>query len=320
MTAASDTFELVVKKRSDIADEIVEIELGDHSGFHLPPWSPGAHIDLVLGAGMVRQYSLCGDPNDRETWRIAVLRSRDSRGGSAAVHDRLWPGISVSVTGPRNHFVLEAASQYVFLAGGIGITPLLPMMAEAERLSVRWSLVFGGRTESSMPYAQDLVKMYGSDRVTLVPQQSAGLPDLSAAMKVLQPQGLVYCCGPNGLLNAATAIADELLPPGSLRMEHFSPKDMGSAPAAVTFEVVLHQSGKSLLIPPDRSIVEVLEGSGIIVLTSCEEGTCGTCVTGVLEGVPDHRDSVLTDDERASNSVMTICCSRTQGSRLVLDI
>lgn len=308
-----DDIELVVERRESAAEDVLVLTLRHPSGAELPVWEPGAHIDLVLGPGLERQYSLCGDPADRDRWRIAVLRERDGRGGSAHVHERVRPGDKVRTRGPRNHFRLEPAGRYRFVAGGIGITPVLPMLAAAEAAGADWTLLYGGRTRASMAFTGELAR-YG-ERVTLAPEDETGLPALAPVLDGLPEDTLVYCCGPGPLLDAV----EERCPAGVLRVERFRPREQGTG-AESEFEVVLARSGRTLTVAPDVSVLDTVRGAGVEVLHSCTEGTCGTCETEVLEGDPDHRDSVLTEEERAAGETMLICVSRCRGRRLVLDL
>lgn len=308
-----DVIELVVERRESAAEDVVALTLRHPLGAELPPWEPGAHVDLLLGPGLERQYSLCGDPADRSGWRIAVLREPDGRGGSAHVHGRLGPGDTVRARGPRNHFPLEPARHYRFIAGGIGITPILPMPAAAEAAGADWTLLYGGRTRASMAFTGELAR-YGG-RVTIAPEDETGLLDLPSVLDGLPPDTLVYCCGPGPLLDAV----EQRCPAGVLRVERFRPKERGTGPGGA-FEVVLARSGRTLSVPPDVSVLDAVRAAGVQVLYSCTEGTCGTCETDVLEGEPDHRDSVLTEDERAAGETMLICVSRCRGARLVLDL
>ncbi|MEU1805809.1 PDR/VanB family oxidoreductase [Streptomyces sp. NPDC019937] len=316
---------LLVAARADAARDVVTLTLRHPAGRELPGWEPGAHVDLVLEDGLVRQYSLCGDPADVASWRIAVLRAPGGRGGSARVHDTLTEGARVRVRGPRNHFALRPAARYLFVAGGIGITPILPMAAAAEAAGADWTLLYGGRTRASMAFADQLADAYGG-KVRLVPQDEAGLLDLAAYLAEPDPGTLVYCCGPEPLLRAAEERC-RAWPPGALRTERFQPRpaDAESADSADSgdsggFEVVLDRSGRSLTVEPGQSVLRTLEAAGVPVLYSCEEGTCGTCETDVIEGEVEHRDSVLTDEERASGETMMICVSRCRGPKLVLDL
>ena len=298
--------DLVVRDVAPVAEGVVALSL---AGVGLPAWTPGSHIDLVLGDGLVRQYSLCGRTGDPDRWRIAVLETPDSRGGSRAVH-RLTAGRTVRVRGPRNHFPIVASRRYLFLAGGIGITPLLPMIHEVSAAGADWELHYGGRTLTSMAFTDELP----GDRVHLVPEDTHGRLDLEAILGTPRPDTLVYACGPEGML-AAVERRCAAWPAGSLHLERFTADvDRTGEP----FEVVLERSGRTLVVEPDTSIFETVRAAGVSVLGSCLEGICGTCETEVLDGEVDHRDSVLDDDERASNEVMMICVSRCRGSRLTL--
>jgi ferredoxin-NADP reductase len=309
--------EAVVTGRADAAEGVVELTLAAADGGPLPAWSPGAHIDLLLADGLVRQYSLCGDPGDPERWRIAVLREQAGRGGSAYVHDEIGCGAALAVSAPRNNFELLPASRYLFVAGGIGITPLLPMIARAEAEGTPWTLLYGGRTRASMAYTDELAR-YGS-RVQMRPQDEFGLLDLADYLGQVEGRALIYACGPEPMLAAVTAAAAHW-PTASLRCERFTPVDVGEPARADAFEVVLTRSGLTVSVPPGCSILEAVEKAGVNVLYSCREGTCGTCETDVVEGEPEHRDSLLTEQERASNETMFICVSRSLGPRLVLDL
>ena len=305
-------FKLIVEEQRVVAEGVVALVLARPDGAPLPEWAPGAHVDLVLDNGLTRQYSLCGDPADRRRWEIAVLREPDGRGGSAFVHERLTPGAVVGAAGPRNHFALVDAAHHLFIAGGIGITPILPMLRAASS----WQLVYGGRKRASMAFL-DRLAPYG-DRVSVRPQDETGLLDLDTLLGTPRADTAVYCCGPEPLL-AAVEERCARWPSGALHVERFTPKAVDTSNDAA-FEVVLRNCGRTLTVPPGASILSVVEDAGITVLSSCQEGTCGTCETGVLSGTPDHRDSVLTEAERAEADVMMICVSRSRSPRLVLDL
>jgi ferredoxin-NADP reductase len=314
--------DLVVSARDVPAEGVVALTLTDPTGAQLPAWTPGAHIDVLLGddAGddLVRQYSLCGEPSDQHTWRIAVLRDDAGRGGSRRVHEILQLGATVAVRGPRNHFPLRAAPRYIFIAGGIGITPILPMITLAEQSGADWELWYGGRSRSSMAFLAELERH--GDRVTGWPDDEQGLLPLERILGAPSEDRLVYCCGPEPLL-AAVEERCAGWPSGTLHFERFAakPQPAGAAEPA-GFEVVCQRSGVTVSVPPDKSIIDALDENGISVLSSCLEGVCGTCETGVLEGTPDHRDSLLTEEERESNEYMMICVSRSKSDRLVLDL
>jgi ferredoxin-NADP reductase len=316
VTAEVET-DMVVEQVRAVAEGVVNLTLRAADHQLLPQWTPGAHIDLVLGGGLTRQYSLCGDPSDQRSWQVAVLREPAGRGGSAHVHDRLGIGAPVRVRGPRNHFPLLDASRYLFIAGGIGITPILPMIAAADAAGTPWQLVYGGRRRTCMAFL-DRLAGYG-DRVAVWPQDEVGLPDLDALLGRPRAGTMVYCCGPQPLL-AAVQQRCAAWPAGALRLERFAPKPVQEGSVDANFEVELRRSGRTFAVAAGTSILQVVEEAGIGILSSCREGTCGTCETGVLAGRPDHRDSVLTAAERSANDVMMICVSRCHGPRLVLDL
>jgi ferredoxin-NADP reductase len=306
---------LQLENKETIADGVVLLTLRHPDGDALPAWTPGAHVDLVLTDGLVRQYSLCGAP-DSTTWQVAVLREPDGRGGSQHVHDVLAAGGLIEVTGPRNHFELVEAKRYLFIAGGIGITPILPMIAQADRTGHDWRLVYGGRTRSSMAFRDELERL---GHVEIRPQDEYGLLDLETLLGEPEEGTAVYCCGPEPLL-AAVEQQCAAWPKGTLHVERFAPKADAAQGPRHEFEVELAQSGTVLRVPPDQSVLAVVEQAGVAVLSSCQEGTCGTCETIVLDGEPDHRDSVLTAEEQECGDAMMICVSRSRSPRLVLDL
>ncbi|MFY1585156.1 PDR/VanB family oxidoreductase [Micromonospora sp. WMMD734] len=308
--------DLVVVARQPVADGVVEFGLTRPDGGELPGWAPGAHVDLELGPGLVRQYSLCGDPADRSVLRIAVQREAAGRGGSRAAHERLAVGGTVRMHGLRNTFPLVAARRYLFVAGGVGITPILTMVAAADAADADWHLAYGGRTRATMAYAAALRDRYG-DRVGLYPQDETGLLDL-AGLLAGAGDGLVYCCGPEALVRAVEEHCRDL-PPGRLHVERFAPRDATTGPETA-IEVELALSGRTVTVPPGVPILRAVQEAGVPVLSSCGEGTCGTCETPVLAGVPEHRDSLLSAQDRAAGDTMLICVSRARTPRLVLEL
>ncbi|MEV4832166.1 PDR/VanB family oxidoreductase [Micromonospora sp. CA-248260] len=308
--------ELTVVARERVAAEVVEIGLARPDGGDLPRWTPGAHVDLALGPELVRQYSLCGDPADRSVLRIAVQREPDGRGGSRLAHARLTVGGTVRVHGPRNTFPLVAARRYLFVAGGIGITPIRPMVDAADAAGADWRLAYGGRSRATMAFATTLRERYG-DRVCLCPQDETGLLDLTGLLG-RTGDGLVYCCGPESLVRAVEEHCADWLP-GRLHVERFTPRGDADGPETA-IEVELALSGRTVRVPPGVPILRAVEEAGVPVLSSCREGTCGTCETPVLAGVPEHRDSLLTAQERAAGDTMMICVSRARTPRLVLEL
>ena len=319
LTVAAREFEtdVRVEGKQIVADGVVALTLRDVDGDPLPKWEPGAHVDLVIPGVHTRQYSLCGDPEDRHTWRLGILRDPNGSGASLHVHDRLEAGDVVRVRGPRNNFPLVGSRRYLFIAGGIGITPILPMIAAAEAAGAEWELVYGGRRRASMAFLDELAG-YG-DRVSVRPQDETGLLDLDGLLGAPRPDTGVYCCGPEPLL-AAVEQRCTGWPRGSLHVERFAAKPLTEPVLSSAFEVHLARSDLTVTVPPDRSVLSVVEDAGVGVLSSCAEGTCGTCETPVLEGVPDHRDSVLDEDAREANDCMMICVSRACTPRLVLDL
>lgn len=306
---------LLVTRREEMADGVVQLRL---EGTKLPAWQPGAHLDLVLPSGLVRQYSLCGDPEDTSSYTVAtrlIPAGEGGRGGSREVHEQLREGAEVEVRGPRNRFPLDAAAPaYLFVAGGIGITPVLPMVREAEARGADWTLLYGGRTRASMPFLEELAKLDADGgRVTVVAEDEGGRPDLAAALAATAPGTAVYCCGPEGLM----AAVEEALPADrTLHLERFAPRN--SADGNGPFEVELRRSGKVLDVPADSTVLATVRAALPNVSYSCEQGFCGTCQQRVVAGEIDHRDELLTDAERADS--MLICVSRARGERLVLDL
>ena len=309
--------ELRVKAMAWEADGVLSVTLAAPGGGELPPWTPGAHIDADFAPGLSRQYSLCGDPADRRHWRIAVLREPAGRGGSEFVHTRLRPGDTVAANGPRNRFALETAGEYLFIAGGSGITPLLPMLAAASAAGAAWRLLYGGRQRESMAFL-DVIAAYRG-QAEILPQDESGLLPVEEAVAATGPGAVVYCCGPAPLLAAAEESCARYR--RALHLERFTAKPSGSRDTADgAFEVVCKRSGITVPVSAGQSVLSALEDAGLAVSSSCQEGICGTCETAVLDGDIDHRDSVLSDDERAAGDTMFICVSRSRSPRLVLDL
>ncbi|KRB83065.1 ferredoxin [Sphingomonas sp. Root710] len=307
---------LVVEQREIVARDVVRLVLRDAEGKPLPPWQPGAHLEIDLPGSLVRHYSLCGDLSDVDRYEIAVLDQAEGRGGSRHIVRNVAPGSMLDVSEPRLLFKLVPAPRYLFIAGGIGITPILPMIQAAEAAGADWRLLYGGRDRQSMAFVDRLQK-YG-DQVTLAPQDESGLLDLKSWLETPVQGMQVYCCGPESLLQAVER-GTAHWPRGSLHVERFAPKPMDDR-MSESFEIELRQSGTILQVLEDRSILETIEDAGISTLSSCGQGTCGTCLTMVLKGTPDHRDSLLDNEEREAGDKMLICVSRSKSKRLVLDL
>lgn len=315
--------ECIVERTADVAASVISIDLVAANGRDLPPWAPGSHIDLLLSAAdgerLERQYSLCGDPADRTRYRVAVLREVDGRGGSALAHS-LAPGDPLRIRGPRNHFHFEPSTgaPVVFIAGGIGITPFLAMAEAAVAAGIPFELHYAGRSRATMAFVAELEKLY-DDRMYVYDAAAGDRLDVAALMATVPPGTEVYCCGPVRLVDAVEQATSNFAA-GSVHVEHFEAKEFGEPLWLDSFEVELALSGMTLDVPIDRSILEVVEEHGVLVVSSCRKGTCGTCETPVVEGEIEHRDSVLTSEEQAGGEVMMICVSRANCPRLVLDL
>lgn len=306
---------LRVSGKVSVADGVVALTLTHPDGDRLPPWDPGAHLEIRLGDRFVRHFSLCGRAGDGE-YTVAVRREEASSGGSVYVHDELSVGDDVDTSLPRNHFEMQSAPEYVFVAGGIGITPLLPMIERAEAEGARWRLLYLGKKRSTMAFL-DRVSEYG-DNVSIHPADEKGRVDLRGALGALPRGTAIHACGPRRLLEALAVMCDER-PDVVLRVEHFStdiPDDLRND----AFEIEIASTGAVLTVAGDQSILDAVQSAGVDVPSSCGAGTCGTCETVVLSGIPEHRDCVLTAEERAEGKYMMICVSRSQSSRLVLDL
>lgn len=321
--ASEATYEVLVRQVTWEADGVVSLRLVDPQGRELPRWEPGAHIDLILPSGLIRQYSLCGDVADRYSYRVGVLNDPTSRGGSKEIHETSLVGKRLTVRGPRNHFHLSEDAGFVFIAGGIGITPMLPMITEAEHRGVPWKLVYGGRNRATMAFLDEIAAHSGGT-VDLIPEEERGYPDLDTILQETPPTSAVFTCGPPGMLAAVEERAAKYLPEGSLHLERFTAPEGSVSPELSgdddVFECVLARKGVTITVPPDKTLLRAIRDVLPSMLYSCEEGYCGTCEVKVLEGVPDHRDTILSDEERASNKTIMVCVSRSQTPRLVLDL
>jgi ferredoxin-NADP reductase len=296
------------------APGVLALELASPDGRPLPAFEPGAHVDLTLPDGTTRQYSLCGDATDTSCYRLGV---RDIGGGrsSGFIHRELRPGALLTIGVPRNDFPLVDARHYIFIAGGIGITPLIPMMRKASAAGRPWTLLYCNRREDAAPFLAE-IRSLGGD---VVLHSSGTRLNASQRLAQVQPGTLIYCCGPERLMKAVEA-ATQAWPPGSIRFEWFRPRSDQSDESGDSFEVVCQASGVTVTVPADKSVLDTLFEAGLDVPSSCQQGICGTCETRVVCGEVDHRDSILSDDERAANQSMMICVSRARGQRLVLDL
>ncbi|MEW2454743.1 PDR/VanB family oxidoreductase [Streptomyces albus] len=298
----------IIDRIEPVAEDVVSVTLRGAAG-PLAPWEPGAHIDLRLPNWLTRQYSLCSDPADREHYRIAVRHDRLSRGGSEYIHRYLRLGRPLEVSLPRNHFPLLRAPEYLFLAGGIGITPLLSMLRAASDAGVPATLVYVGRSCEKMPFLDELRDRYGQ-RVRAIATRRDGRPDLAALAAAFGPGTGVYCCGPGPMLDAAEAV----FPAERFHAERFRPVARTFAPDT-PFEVTCARSGRTVPVPADESLLDALTHAGFPLASGCREGVCGSCELSVLDGEPEHRDDIGAAEGR-----MFACVSRARSARLVLDL
>jgi ferredoxin-NADP reductase len=316
-SASADVALLRVTAKQPQADGVLTLELAAPAGGRLRDWTPGSHIDLVLPNGLTRQYSLCGDRWNPFSYRVGVLREPSGRGGSAFVHDELAVGDLVGVGGPRNNFPLVPSERYLFVAGGIGITPVLPMLHQAELLGADWRLLYGGRRRGSMAFLAELSRF--GERVLVRPEDEHGLLDLDGFLGAPREGVRVYACGPTPLLSAVER-ACAGWPPYTLRTERFVADELAAPARTAAFEVELARTGTTVTVTPQQTVLDALNSVGVEVLSSCRRGVCGTCETTVLAGRPDHRDALLDDDERTADDCMYVCVSRSRDERLVLDL
>jgi tetrachlorobenzoquinone reductase len=317
-TEAAATATLPVRLRAMTweADGVISLQLAAPDGSELPPFEPGSHVDLHLPSGVMRQYSLCSDPTDRSCYRVAI---REVGGGlsSQFVHNKLRPGQMLAVSRPRNNFPLVDVKNYIFVAGGIGITPLMPMMRELSARKKPWTLLYCNRNDDATPFLSEIRALGGE--VSLHNTASGTRLDVAQRLGTVLEDTAIYCCGPERLMLAVEE-ATAGWPEGSVHFEWFSPRSRSSDEGAGSFEAVCQQSGITVTVPADKSLLEVLNDAGIDVPCSCQQGICGTCEVRVISGEVDHRDSILSSSERAANQNMMVCVSRASGPRLVLDI
>ncbi|MFD5176993.1 PDR/VanB family oxidoreductase [Nocardia sp. NPDC058379] len=305
-----------VRARTLVTPDIVVLELAPVDGAEFPSYTAGSHIDVQLGSGTVRQYSLCGTPGPGR-YRLAVLRVANSRGGSRAMHS-LAVGDRVRISAPRNHFPLVAAKRQVLIAGGIGITPLLAMRAELDRAGADYVLHYSARSRSRAAFLDELT---GNPRVSFHIDNEHTALDVARDLGDPRPGTAVYVCGPDGFMDYVLGKAEALgWPRQALRTERFGTDLAAPAGAEATgFVVRVASTGAEYPVAEDRSVLDVLLDNGVDAPFSCQQGICGECVVRVLAGDPDHRDDVLTDGERAEG-MFTTCSSRSHSPVLDLDL
>ncbi|WP_028223128.1 PDR/VanB family oxidoreductase [Paraburkholderia oxyphila] len=321
---SSETFEVEVRGIRIEAETVRSFELWPVSG-ELPAFTAGAHIGVQVSPGVIRQYSLT-NALERHRYVIAVHRDAGGAGGSMYMHDSVTLGSRLTVTAPLNHFPLnEAAAHSVLVAGGIGVTPLLSMVRRLCELGLSWDFYYCARVPARAAFLRELEELatasYPKGRLHCVFDGEPGATSLNLddVLAGHRSDSDFYCCGPVPLMDAFSATFAGL-PPERVHVEYFKAPAAATVGEGAAFTVRLSRQGKTFVVPPNRSILDVLKENGVPMLSSCQQGICGTCETRVVEGVPDHRDHVLTPEERASNQTMMICVSRCKGEALTLDI
>lgn len=316
--AINEKLDVRVRQMRREADSVISLEFESAAAGGLPPYEPGAHIDIDLPNGVTRSYSLCGaTPN---VYRIGVLKDRASRGGSAFIHEQLRLGDVLKISTPRNNFPLrEGASHNVLIAGGIGITPILSMLRKLAEDGKPTELIYAARSRSEAAFLQE-VEALGVRVTSHFDDEQGGPPDLTKIMSGRPPGTYFYACGPAPMLNAFEA-AGKSLDLAHCYVERFSAvRKTAAIDAKNRFEVVLARSGHAYQIPESKSILDTLLEHGVAVQHSCKEGICGACRTKVIDGRPDHRDSVLTPEEREAGAHIMVCVSGCKSEKLVLDL
>lgn len=320
--APAPALKVRVRRIVDEAADIKSFELVSADGSALPAWSAGAHIDVRIDDKTVRQYSLCGAPGTRDAYLIAVKNAPDSRGGSRTMHQRVSVGDTLVISGPRNHFALvDGARHYLLIAGGIGITPLLAMARELQTRGASYELHYFARSSAAAAFRELLSSEPYAGKVTFHHTGADRSREQLRPLLGKYPQGhRLYMCGPRGFTDLIGELTAGIWPPEAIHVEYFSADSAALAAPGQAFEVKLQRSGRTIPVPAGSSIVDALCAHGIDVATSCREGVCGTCLTGVIAGTPDHRDAFLSAKERKAGDKIMICVSRAKSEQLVLDL
>lgn len=306
-----------IKKIEWEAEGINSYVLVPLDGGEMPAFEPGAHVDVVLQPGLTRSYSLVNNPRDRDYYEIAVHHAIDSRGGSRHIHQVWKVGEIVEISAPKNNFpMVEDASHTVLIAGGIGITPMLPMIARLEELGRSWELHYVAATPERAAYVSRL-SPYAAANVVYDGIEGGAKLDLAVSSASAPDDAHLYCCGPAGMLDAFVAI-NKGRPGGNVHIEYFSAETEVATDGGYSLE--LSRTGKTIEVGEGDTMLDALLSAGVNVGFACSEGVCGTCQVKVLSGAPDHRDHFLTDEEKAANSSVMVCCSGSKSAKLVLDI
>ena len=311
--------DVTVQNRTDIATDIIGLELASTHGTALPSYDAGAHVDVYVKSGLIRQYSLTGDPADSSKYRLGILLDPKSRGGSTAIHTGFETGAQIKIGRPRNNFPMGAnVAHTILFAGGIGVTPMLNMAYALQASGASWEMHYCGRTAERLAFRDELERFGGKVQVHIDSGPDDQKMDINAVLANAASDKHLYVCGPNGFMDFIVKSAENNdWSDDCVHLERFGAEvNTDGAP----FTVVAQKSGKSFEVLPGETISHKLEENGIHVQVSCQSGVCGTCLTGVREGMPDHRDLVQTDLEKASNAQITVCCSRSKTKKLVLDL
>ena len=312
-----------ISQRREEATDVSSFELKDPEGRALPLFTAGAHVDVQIGEDLIRQYSLCNDPSEQHRYLIAALRDTAGRGGSVMLHDKFKEGDFINISEPRNHFPLaHDATRHLLLAGGIGVTPMISMAEYLARRDVDFELHYCTRTAARTAFADRIRASAYADKAVFHHDDGPDAQKFDAVKLLSQPSPgtHLYVCGPSGFMNYVLQAAKQNgWVESQIHREYFAPAEQPTTPAG-QFEVELASTGQVFVIPANKPIVEILFEHGIEIPTSCDQGVCGTCLTRVISGIPEHRDSFLTDQEREGNDQMTPCCSRAKTARLVLDL
>ena len=316
------TIEVKVASKHNEADGICSYELVPTGGCALPAFEAGAHVDVHLPGNLVRQYSLCNPPIETHRYQIGVLRDAGSRGGSEAMHDRIDVGTVLTISAPKNHFPLVEAKRTLLLAGGIGVTPILAMAETLAAKGAAFEMHYCARSPDKAAFKERLGESHLRDLVHFHYDSGDAAQKLDMAALLANPQAgtHLYVCGPQGFIEYVLGTAKaQGWPQAQLHVEYFSAAAVDTT-GDQPFDVKLASSGKVFTVPAGTTVIKVLLDAGVEIPYSCEEGVCGTCLTRVVEGVPDHRDMYLTEEEQAANDQFTPCCSRAKTKLLVLDL
>lgn len=321
--STAPTLQVRVARKAAEAQDIVTLELVAADGSALPAFSAGSHIDVQLPNGFTRQYSLCNDPQETHRYQIGVLRDAASRGGSAAVHDLVKEGDVLTISAPRNHFGLaHEAKKHLLLAGGIGVTPILCMAERLANTGGDFAMHYATRAPERTAFRQRIAASAFAARVQFHYDNGDAAQKLDLQALLSQPEAgtHLYVCGPKGFMDAVLNTARAAgWPEAQIHYEFFG-AEVAKSDSDASFEIKLASSGRIVMVPKDQTVVQALAAAGVDIMISCEQGVCGTCLTRVLEGVPDHKDSYLTPEEQAANDQFTPCCSRSKTPQLVLDL